>query len=86
MSPLGRRLRVAALATGLAGLVLSDLAIWSSILLSPMKYCYRTAGVIACFRDLASCEAEQKLAGQPATSSCRWEDDPSPEKGRVSAP
>jgi hypothetical protein len=58
---------------GLAGLLLSDAAIWSAM---PMKYCYRTADLLACSKDLATCEAEQKLAGAPLTSSCRWEDDP----------
>jgi hypothetical protein len=65
---------------GLAGLLLSDVAIWSSILLSPTKYCYRTADGIACFHDLATCEAEQKLADEPLTTSCRWEDDPFAER------
>lgn len=86
MFPLGRRFRVAALATGVAGLLLSDVAIWSSVLLSPMKYCYRTAGSLACFHDLATCEAEGKLDGEPLTSACRWEDDPFGETSSARTP
>lgn len=75
MLPAGT-LRVVAFIAGLIGLTMSWIGIWFSVLTSPINYCYHTAGSLACFHDLRTCEGEEKLAGAPITISCRWEDDP----------